>query len=253
MTMDLDGYLAVIATEAARMAAVAQEAGLDAKTPTCPAWNIRKLILHQGEVHRWATAVVAGRYTSFAKLPKDTLGKLPTDAETFDWFRDGVATLIDTLATGDPAVEYDMFLREPQMSRLLLWARRQAMELCIHRVDAESAVGRCTAFPPKVAAEGIDEFLTAFITRGKGAVHRDTPHTIAFVPDDVEDRWTVTISEGPLTTARAHVENSECAVSGPASDMFLALWNRLPTDAMKVEGDTSLLTDLAANVRIRWS
>lgn len=251
--MEFDGYLAVIATEAARMAAVAEEAGLEAKTPTCPTWNIRKLILHQGEVHRWATAVVAGRYTSFAKMPKDTLGKLPSDAKTMEWFRDGVTALIDTLANGDPEVAYDMFLRQPSSwPRLLLWARRQAMELCIHRVDAESAVARCTPFPPKVAAEGVDEFLASFIVRGKGAVHRDPPQSIAFVPNDVDDRWTVTFSEGPIVTERTQ-GRADCTVSAPASDMFLALWNRPPRDAMKVMGDTSLLTDLAANVRIRWS
>lgn len=61
--MELDAHLAVIASEAARMVAVAEEAGLDAKTPTCPTWNIRKLVLHTGEVHRWATALVAGKYT----------------------------------------------------------------------------------------------------------------------------------------------------------------------------------------------
>jgi hypothetical protein len=37
--MELDAYLAVIASEAARMAAVAEAAGLDAKTPTCPTWS----------------------------------------------------------------------------------------------------------------------------------------------------------------------------------------------------------------------
>lgn len=166
--MELDAYLAVIASEAARMVAVAEEAGLNAKTPTCPTWNIRKLVLHTGEVHRWATVVVAGEYTSLAKVPKDTRGSLPTDAKTVAWFRDGVAKLIDTLANADQTVKYDAVLADPPEPRLLFWARRQAMELCIHRVDAESAVGRRTPCPPKVAADGIDEFLTGFITRGKG-------------------------------------------------------------------------------------
>ena len=249
--MELDAYLAVIASEAARMVAVAEEAGLDAKTPTCPRWNLRKLIHHTGEVHRWATAVVAGKYTSLAKVPTDTRGPLPTDANTIDWFRDGVVALIHALATADESVQYDMFLRDPGMSRLMIWARRQAMELCIHRVDAESAVGRCTAVPPKVAAEGIDEFLSAFITRGKGAVHRDTPQRIGVVPTDVPERWTVTISDGPIVTERK-ARKAECTVTGTASDIFMALWNRPALDDSAVRGDASLFTDLGANVRIRW-
>ncbi len=249
--MELDAYLAVIASEAARMGAIAEEAGLDAKTPTCPTWNIRKLVLHTGEVHRWATAVVAGQFTSLAKVPGDTLGPLPDDDKTVAWFRDGVAKLIDTLATADQSVEYDVFLKDPPTPRLSFWARRQAMEVCIHRVDAESAVARCTPFPPKVAADGIDEFLTGFITRGKGAVHRDTPQTIGVAPDDVDERWMVTISDGPIVTDRTQ-GRAECTVTGPASDIFMALWNRPASVAMNIKGDTSLLTDLGANVRIRW-
>ena len=249
--MDLDSYLAVIASEAARIVAVAEEAGLDAKTPTCPTWNIRKLLLHTGEVHRWATAVVAGRHTSLANVPGDTLGTLPTDDATVDWFREGAAKLIDTLATADQSVKYDAFLKDPPTPRLLFWARRQAMEISIHRVDAQSAVARCTPFPPKVAADGIDEFLTGFITRGKGAVHRDTPHTIGVVPDDIDQRWTVTISDGPIVTDRSE-GSADCTVTGPASDIFMALWNR-PSDAMNIKGDTSLMNDLGANVRIRWN
>ena len=249
--MELDAYLAVIASEAARMVAVAVEAGLDANTPTCPTWNIRRLVLHTGEVHRWATAVVAGRHISLANVPADSLGTLPSDDETLAWFRDGVAKLIDTLATADQSVEYDAFLNDPPTPRLLFWARRQAMEISIHRVDAESAVARCTPFPPKVAADGIDEFLTGFITRGKGAVHRDTPQTIGVVPDDVDERWAVTISDGPIVTERKQGK-ADCTVTGPASDIFTALWNRPASDAMNVEGDTTLITDLGANVRIRW-
>ena len=249
--MELDAYLAIIASEAARMIAVAEEAGLDAATPTCPTWNIRNLLLHTGEVHRWATTVVAGEFTSLAKVPNDTLGTLPTDAKTLEWFRSGVEKLVDTLANADQSVKYDAFLADPPTPRLLFWARRQAMEISIHRVDAESSVGRCTPFPPKVAADGIDEFVTGFITRGKGAVHRDTPHTIGVAPADVPERWTVTISDGPLVTERK-AGSADCKVTGTASDIFMALWNRPGLDESEVKGDVSLFTDLGANVRIRW-
>ena len=233
------------------MVVTANEAGLDAKTPTCPTWNVRKLLHHTGEVHRWATAVVAGEHTSLAKVPSDTCGALPTDAETTEWFRSGVSKLIDTLATADQSVKYDAFLADPLTPRLLFWARRQAMEISVHRVDAESAVARCTPIPPKVAADGIDEFVTGFITRGKGAVHRDKPQTICIAPHDVDERWTVTISDGPIVTER-NAGKADCKVTGPASDIFMALWNRPALDESNVKGDTSLFTDLGANVRIRW-
>ena len=58
MSLDLNGYLAVLATEATALAAAAEEAGLDAPVPTCPGWTVNDLVLHIGEVHRWATAAV---------------------------------------------------------------------------------------------------------------------------------------------------------------------------------------------------
>ena len=82
-------------------------------------------------------------------------------------------------------------------------------------------------------------------------VQRETPHTIGVLLDDVDDRWTVTISEGPITTQRT-AGHADCNVTGPASDIFIALWNHPPSEAMKVTGDNSLVTDLGANVRIRW-
>ena len=185
----------------------------------------------------------------------------PAGTEGVGLCRGGTESCVDEAWSGTKTLSpgswveintYDVFLNDPPTPRLLFWARRQAMELCIHRVDAESAVARCTPFPPKVAADGIDEFLTGFITRGKGAVHRDTPHTIGVVPTDVDERWTVTIRDGPIVTERKQ-SKSDCTVTGPASDIFMALWNRPASDAMQVAGDASLITDLGANVRIRWS
>jgi len=61
--MDLNSYLAVIRPETSLFAATADEAGLDADVPTTPGWKVSDLVLHMGEVHRWATAAVANRAT----------------------------------------------------------------------------------------------------------------------------------------------------------------------------------------------
>ena len=39
----------------------AGRAGLEADVPTCPDWTVRRLIGHQGMVHRWAAANLRGR------------------------------------------------------------------------------------------------------------------------------------------------------------------------------------------------
>jgi hypothetical protein len=54
--LTFDQHLAALRSSAAALRAAAASAGLDAKVPTCPAWDIRQLVTHQGMVHRWAAA-----------------------------------------------------------------------------------------------------------------------------------------------------------------------------------------------------
>ena len=253
--MDLNGYLAVLATEATTLAAAAAEAGLDAEVPTTPGWTVADLVLHIGEVHRWATAVVAVEATKLGDVPSDSRGPLPERADTIAWFRDGASRLCETLAAADPSIEYAAFLHDPITPRLLFWARRQTLETSMHRIDAESATGRCTGFAPDVAVDGIDEFLTGFLPRSRTTLHADAPRQLQVAPDYSDRRWTVTISsEMPVTTRSVGEADTsvDCCVSGSASDIYLALWNRGSLDSLGITGDASLINALRDNVQIRW-
>jgi uncharacterized protein (TIGR03083 family) len=253
--MDLNAYLAVLAAEATVLASAADEAGLDADVPTCPGWTVADLVLHLGEVHRWATAAVASGATKLSDVPPDFLGPLPDAADSIDWFRNGATRLCDTLADADPSVDYPTFLSDPITPPLLFWARRQTLETSMHRVDAESATGRCTGLAPDVAIDGIDEFLTGFLPRSRTKLHADTERSLLVAPDYSDRRWIVTISnELPVTT---RVEPGadvavECTISGSASDIYLVLWNRASLDAVCVTGDHAVIDMLRDNVRIRW-
>jgi uncharacterized protein (TIGR03083 family) len=250
--VDLKSYLAVLASEANALAAAADEAGLDATVPTCPGWTVNDLVLHTGEVHRWATAVLTSKATKLGDVPGDSLGALPALAGTTDWLRRGAARLCESLLSADPTVAYAAFLADPISPRLLFWARRQTMETSVHRVDAESALGRCTALAPDVALDGIDEFLTGFLPRARTPLHADRPYSLLIAPDFTDQRWTVAISDDLPVTVRRACE-ADCIVSGPASDIYLALWNRESLDAVKIEGDASVIDLLRTNVQIRWS
>lgn len=249
--MDLNGYLAVLASEAKALAAAAEEAGLEAAVPTCPGWTVNDLVLHVGEVHRWATAAVASKATKLGEIPPDSRGPMPEPADTIDWFCDGAVALRDTLAAADPNVEYAAFLTDPVKPPLLFWARRQTFETTVHRVDAESALRRCASLAPDVAMDGIDEFLTGFLPRSRTPLRADTPHCLLIAPDYSDQRWTVSISgELPETVRRA--ADADCKVSGLASDIYLALWNRASLDNLKIEGDRTSIDFLRENVQIRW-
>lgn len=255
MQMDLNAYLAVLAAEATVLASAAEEAGLGADVATCPGWTVTDLVLHLGEVHRWATAVVASEATKLSNVPPDFLGPLPAAADSIKWFRNGATSLCETLAAADPSVAYPAFLNDPITPPLLFWARRQTLETSMHRVDAESATGRCTGFAPDVAIDGIDEFLTGFLPRSRTKLHADSPRTLQVAPDHSDRRWIVTTSDELPITERVEPGAdvaAECTISGSASDIYLALWNRASLDAVSVTGDHTVIDMLRDNVRIRW-
>jgi len=249
--MDLNSYLAVIRPETALLAATADEAGLDAQVPTTPGWTISDLVLHIGEVHRWATAAVACKATKLSQVPGDFLGQLPEPAGATAWLRNGADALCDTLEGADVAIEYATFLANPPSPSLLFWARRQAMETTVHRVDAESSLGRCSLISQEVAIDGIDEFLTGFVPRSRTKLHSESARSLQIAPDYSDHRWTVSIGTDLPSTERRAVD-ADCKVSGPAGDLYLALWNRAPLEGLLVEGDRSVIDLLRDSVQVRW-
>jgi len=252
MWMDLNGYLAVLTTEANVLASAAEEAGLDAPVPTCPGWSVIDLVLHLGEVHRWATAAVAHQATKLSAVPNDFLGPLPEREAALAWFRSGAATLCDTLAVADPSIDYAAFLNDPPTPRLLFWARRQTLETSMHRVDAESATGRCTGMAPEIAVDGIDEFLTGFLPRSRTSLHSEVARTLRVSPDYSDRSWTVTISDDLPSTVRTAEGSADCTVRGPASDIYLALWNRGSLAPLGISGDAAVIELLRDSVHVRW-
>ncbi|MCW7941591.1 hypothetical protein AAW14_05950 [Streptomyces hygroscopicus] len=228
-TLDREGRLLAAA------AAAAAEAGTDAKVPTCPQWQVRDLLRHMGTVHRWAAAFVAEGHTAHRPV-----GGLPDldGAELMDWFREGHRYLVGILSSAAPDVECWQFLPAP--SPLVFWARRQAHETAVHRVDAESARGGApSAIDPAFALDGIDELLCGFHARPRSRVRSGEPRLLRVrATDENGGAWTVRLSAEPPVTERDGPADADCEVSGPAAQLYLALWNRRPFP--QVTGDTSV-------------
>lgn len=248
--MNLEGWIERLAHDGEAMAVAVAQADLDARVPTCPDWNVRDLTKHLGMVHRWATGYVAERRTQMWEVDDDGIvGTWPSDEDIVDWFRTGHRALVRALADADPDVEYWTFLRAP--TPLSMWARRQAHETAVHRVDAELVTGTAPSFPPAFAADGIDELLVSFITRRRTKLTSEPPRTMRVVATDADGDWLVTIGpDGVTTTAGAA---ADVAVTGPASDLYLALWNRRVVDGLEVTGDRTTLDLFRDRVHVRWS
>jgi uncharacterized protein (TIGR03083 family) len=177
----------------------------------------------------------------------------PGDAGLLAWFRDGHAALAQTLATADPAVACATFMPAP--SPLAFWARRQAHETAIHRADADSAAGTMPEYEPGFAADGIDELIMGFGRRRKYQPRSTAGGAwLRVLATDTGDAWLVEAQGGDLQPRRDADDHQEagCTVSGPASSLYLYLWNR--ADAARagvtVAGDPGLLSSWQSSVRV---
>jgi uncharacterized protein (TIGR03083 family) len=252
--VEIAEHIDAIGSAGLRLAEAAQQAGPDATVPSCPDWVVRDLVRHQGGVHRWATGIVAGPRTEPWRVDLDeVVGTWPGDGELIGWFGDGVGQLVATLSRAEPDLVCWTFLDAP--SPLAMWARRQAHETSVHRVDAELAAGLPVApFPAPFAADGIAELLTCFITRPGGRLRSDQARTLRIRCTDTAGDWLVRIDpDGVRTSAGSGGARSDCVVTGAADDLYLALWNRRPTSSLGADGDQSVLDLFLDRVHVRWS
>ncbi|TXS49700.1 maleylpyruvate isomerase family mycothiol-dependent enzyme [Streptomyces sp. OR43] len=239
--MKIAEHIRTLDAEGRLLADAAQEAGTGAPVPTCPGWQVRDLLRHTAMVHTWAAAFVTEGHTSYVP----DAGEPDLDgSELLDRFRAGHRLLVDALERAPQDLECWAFFAAP--SPLAFWARRQAHETAIHRVDAESARGGpLSPVTPDHAVDGVDELLRGFHARPKSRVRTDTPRTLRVRATDTGSVWTVRLSTEPPATEREKDESSvlppaDCELSATAQELYLTLWNRLPLTAVTVAGDADL-------------
>jgi uncharacterized protein (TIGR03083 family) len=252
--VEVAAHIDALRAQGELMAAAVDSTDPGAPVPTCPGWVVRDLVRHMGGVHRWATGYVAGARTEMggARLD-DIVGAGPDDDELADWLRAGCAALTAALTAAPSDLECWTFLPAP--SPLAMWARRQAHETAIHRVDAELAVPTAVKpFAPSFAADGVDELLTCFVPRRSSTLRAEVPTRLAVRCCDADAAWTLHLEgDGVTTTTGAGGDDTACTVTGTASDLYLALWNRAGPDGLRIEGDASVLGLFLDQVNVRWS
>jgi uncharacterized protein (TIGR03083 family) len=244
--VEVDDLIAAIRGQGDLMATAAEKVDPGVAVPTCPEWCMRDLVRHQGQVHRWATAIVRDAMPT-PDVPAPTW---PHDDGLVPWFREGCAALADVLEHADPEVACFAFLPSP--SPLAFWARRQAHETGIHRVDAESAVGSITPFDVDLAADGIDEMLFGFASRSRSRLRSSTPRSLLVRANDAAREWNVHIEPDSVTVSTEDGV-ADCTVEAGASDLFMLVWNRVDPAAVRVAGDPDVLDLWRDKMRISWS
>ncbi|NNC74650.1 MAG: maleylpyruvate isomerase family mycothiol-dependent enzyme [Acidimicrobiia bacterium] len=254
--MDIDTHIEAISREGERLASAASRAGLDDPIPWCPGWDTRDLLRHLSEIHLWAASHVALRavregVSELADLAAawPELGIFwPEDEVLIDHYLATNANLVAELESAPSDLATWTFLPAPSPRQM--WARRQAHETAIHRYDAESATTSVSGFDPTFAADGIDEILTAMAPRTH-ELPLESRVTMAIHPTDVGERWLVTLGPDGIETSRAD-GRADLVLTGLASDLYLAVWNRGDDTAIALTGDPTVLDTWRARHRSRW-
>jgi uncharacterized protein (TIGR03083 family) len=238
--MSID-YVEHIEADAAALVVATRGGPRSAPIAACPGWDLATLAGHLGAVHRWATEIVTSgqRPETFPDAPSGTGAGVGVG----DYLADGVEPLVKALASLAPDAPCWNFSRGPQVGAF--WPRRQALETVVHRWDGEQAVGAPRPIDAELAADGIDELFTVFVSGIARRANASLPGTVHLHCTDVAGEWMITADDGSMTVTREHGKG-DVAVRGPAATLLLVAWHRLPADHGDLEhfGDRAVFDAL---------
>ncbi len=213
--------------------------------PCCPGWRIVDLVWHLGEVHWfWATGIEMR-----ATDPGQIELKKPTRPRTYEgvvgWGRSQLDRILKILeSTPDDAPVWTWALNASDHTVGFI-RRHQVQETAVHRWDIQSAARDSAPdqIDPETASDSIDEFLTISLP---WAVNESKPlsGSVHLHATDVTGEWFI---ERDGTIDRGHA-TADVAVRGTASDLLLALYERIPVDGLDVIGSVLVARDLVERV-----
>ena len=236
--MELDEYLPVLRRADARFADAAAEAVLErgwgAGVPACPDWTLADLVWHLAEVqHFWAWVVrtrAADRSGYVAPLRRP-------DDELLGYVTAQNVELETALADADPAERVWTWAPQQDVAFVL---RRQTQEAVMHTVDVEQVLGGVRPIPAAVALDGLDEWLELMVPAALPDGPPADAHPVVLHAVDVDAERTLFPGTKPFPIA---------ALTGTAGDLLMAVWRRVPLDALTVDGDGLQAAAMIGQVR----
>lgn len=232
----------------ARALLAAAQTGWERPVPHCPGWNAAGLIRHTGEILVWMAAVV----TSGERVSRRALDPAPEDvAHLPAWYVANLERTLAVLGSADPQSQTWTFASSDDR-RVAWWIRRLAVEVAIHRWDAEDAVAADGGPPPRsldgdVAAAGVEEFITEFLP---GLLSQEAVEglsgTLHLQAEDQSMDWWIDLNNGG--TSVHELAKADTAIRGTRSELLLWLTNRCPLGTLDVFGRRESL-DLWAQLR----
>lgn len=250
--MDKEDYLRSVGENVALFHEAAK-LGLEPRVAGCPDWNVGQLVVHMGKVYDFWSKIVsteAAGETAVHAIERDRAGELKAmdepefynSSRAIDYFESRAEAIQQALAAADPDRPNWTWWPGDQTAGFV--QRRMCHETAIHRWDCQAAHGVAVAIsPPAIAADGIDEELNNELT-GWGDEGKEFPSASFHLHcADTPGEWLIVAASKAVELRREHAR-ADVAITGPASDMVLWLWGRIPAGGLAVHGDASLLPEL---------
>jgi uncharacterized protein (TIGR03083 family) len=225
------------AEDEARGLLVAAETDWERPVPHSPAWDAAGLVRHTGGIFMWMVAIV----TSGERISRRTLDPAPVDpAELPAWYLGALDRTLAALRSADPDALTWTFSSTGDR-RVAWWCRRLAVEVAIHRWDAQHAVASDGGAGPQpldgeVARAGIEEFVVEFLP---GLLAQEGVEglsgTLHLYATDGPGEWRIDLdAQGSAVPEHA---TADPVVRATRSDLLLWLTNRGPLDTIEVLGN----------------
>jgi uncharacterized protein (TIGR03083 family) len=218
----------------------AAETGWSRPVPHCPGWDAAGLVGHMGAILAWMAQIVT---TGEAVSRRDRETPPHGHAALAAWYSAHLDRTVDLL-TATPADSPTWTFSSLGERRAGWWRRRLAVELAIHRWDAQHAAADGTALPRAVhgdvAVAGIQEFLTEFlpglltqpgVTGLAGTLHLDAT--------DEPGDWQADLGADSADDSDTRPADTDTTIQGTRSDLLLWLTNRGPAPSITVAGRES--------------
>lgn len=244
--MEQDQHLAILRTEGALVAALPADA-LGAPVPSLPGWDVEHVVRHLTTVHGWVLATLAADPS--ATLDRAAIDRLhpATGPGCLAAYAASLDALADDLARRDPD-QPAAGMGDPVT--VAFWARRQAHEVAVHRIDAHDALhalgGPAPApLPVEAAGDALDEWARYFLAVRWNRRYGPFPDELTgrTVRLEATDRAGSALLLGfrsgkvVLDATDATGPSADVALRGRAEDLVLTVWRRRPLTTVEVAGD----------------
>lgn len=223
----------------------ARDADPSLGVPCCADWTVADLVWHLGEVQWfWATAIEE-RAADPERVEAGKPSRPKRYVDEVTWGRSQLDRFVRILESTADDVPVWTWVPDDSDHTVGFIRRHQVQEAAVHRWDIQSAASKSTPDPvgPEIASDCIDEFLAVqlpFVVNDtkplSGSVHLHCT--------DVAGEWFI---EPNGSVDRAHA-TGDVGIRGTASDILLALYDRISVDALDVTGNASLAHHLVERV-----